>query len=172
MRKLTVLLLTAALLAGCASAPADSLAPSAAPDTARSEAAPTEAPSAPEATPANTIAEQQAILEQLVDFGADTAGGSLKTACAAAALVEYLSTSTREADIMTDWRAGLTADKQELLALNWPDILFRAQAICTDPAAEADLLASAGVTTDFTALQLDAVPDRLAAADAVLGCTD
>lgn len=167
MRKLTVLLLTAALLAGCASAPADSLAPSAAPDTARSEAAPTEAPSAPEAT-----AEQQAILEQLVDFGADTAGGSLKTACAAAALVEYLSTSTLEADTMTDWRAGLTADKQELLALNWPDILFRAQAICTDPAAEADLLASAGVTTDFTALQLDAVPDRLAAADAVLGCTD
>ena len=88
MRKLTVLLLTAALLAGCASAPADSLAPSAAPDTARSEAAPTEAPSAPEATPADTTAEQQAILEQLVDFGADTAGGSLKTACAAAALVE------------------------------------------------------------------------------------
>ena len=169
MRKLTVLLLTAALLAGCASAPADSLAPSAAPDTARSEAAPTEAPSAPEATPADTTAEQQAILEQLVDFGADTAGGSLKTACAAAALVEYLSTSTLEADTM---RAGLTADKQELLALNWPDILFRAQAICTDPAAEADLLASAGVTTDFTALQLDAVPDRLAAADAVLGCTD
>ena len=167
MRKLTVLLLTAALLAGCASAPADSLAPSAAPDTTQSETAPTEAPSAPEAT-----AEQQAILEQLVDFGADTAGGSLKTACAAAALVEYLSTSTLEADTMTDWRAGLTADKQELLALNWPDILFRAQAICTDPAAEADLLASAGVTTDFTALQLDAVPDRLAAADAVLGCTD
>lgn len=171
MRKLTVLFLTAALLAGCTSAPADSLAPSAAPDTARSEAAPTEAPSAPEATPADTTAEQQAILEQLVDFGADTAGGSLKTACAAA-LVEYLSTSTLEADTMTDWRAGLTADKQELLALNWPDILFRAQAICTDPAAEADLLASAGVTTDFTALQLDAVPDRLAAADAVLSCTD
>ena len=34
----------------------------------------------------------------------------LKTACAAAALVEYLSTSTLEADTMTDWRAGLTAD--------------------------------------------------------------
>ena len=90
--------------------------------------------------------------------------------------VELMGMETTAIDLTDEtwygYLAGLTADKQELLALNWPDILFRAQAICTDPAAEADLLASAGVTTDFTALQLDAVPDRLAAADAVLGCTD
>ena len=58
---------------------------------------------------------------------------------------------------------------QERLALNWPGILAEAQAICADPAARADELASAGVETDFPGMELGGVPDKLTALDAVLG---
>ena len=66
------------------------------------------------------------------------------------------------------WRAGLSGDAQERLALNWPGILAEAQAICADPAACADELASAGVETDFPGMGLGGVPDKLTALDAVL----
>lgn len=47
--------------------------------------------------------------------------------------------------------------------------LAEAQAICADPAACADELASAGVETDFPGMELGGVPDKLTALDAVLG---
>ena len=62
----------------------------------------------------------------------------------------------------------LSGDAQERLALNWPGILAEAQAICADPAACADELASAGVETDFPGMELGGVPDKLTALDAVL----
>ena len=62
----------------------------------------------------------------------------------------------------------LSGDAQERLALNWPGILAEAQAICADPAACADELASAGVETDFPSMELGGVPDKLTALDAVL----
>lgn len=153
MRRLAILLAGAALLAGCA------------------------APAVPEAasavqavsSEAGSRTEQLAVLDGLVDFGADTAGGSLKTARAAAVLVEYLSASDFEDGTADAWRAGLSGDAQERLALNWPGILAEAQAICADPAARADELASAGVETDFPGMELDGVPDKLTALDAVLG---
>ena len=63
----------------------------------------------------------------------------------------------------------LSGDAQERLVLNWPGILAEAQAICADPAACADELASAGVETDFPGMELGGVPDKLTALDAVLG---
>lgn len=153
MRRLAILLAGAALLAGCA------------------------APAVPEAasavqavsSEAGSRTEQLAVLDGLVDFGADTAGGSLKTARAAAILVEYLSASDFGDGTADAWRAGLSGDAQERLALNWPGILAEAQAICADPAARADELASAGVETDFPGMELGGVPDKLTALDAVLG---
>ena len=144
MRRLAILLAGAALLAGCA-APAVPEAASAV-QAVSSEAG---------TGHAGSRTEQLAVLDGLVDFGADTAGCSLKTARAAAVLVEYLS-------------AGLSGDAQERLALNWPGILAEAQAICADPAACADELASAGVETDFPGMELGGVPDKLTALDAVL----
>lgn len=121
--------------------------------------APTEEPTAAEDPAAyDTTDEQIDVLDQLVDFGADTAGGSLKTAKAAAVLVEYLSCSDLDADVMADWCTGLTDDQKELLDLNWPGILSEAEAICGDPAGEADELITAGVTTDFENMALTEVP--------------
>ena len=153
MRRIVFVLLATALLAGCA------------------------APAVPEAasavqavsSEAGSRTEQLAVLDGLVDFGADTAGCSLKTARAAAVLVEYLSASEFEDGTADTWRAGLSGDAQERLALNWPGILAEAQAICADPAARADELASAGVETDFPGMELGGVPDKLTALDAVLG---
>ena len=158
MRRLAILLAGAALLAGCA-APAVPEAASAV-QAVSSEAG---------TGHAGSRTEQLAVLDGLVDFGADTAGCSLKTARAAAVLVEYLSASEFEDGTADTWRAGLSGDAQERLALNWPGILAEAQAICADPAACADELASAGVETDFPGMELDGVPDKLTALDAVLG---
>ena len=97
------------------------------------------------------------------------AGAALLAGCAApAVLVEYLSASEFEDGTADTWRAGLSGDAQERLALNWPGILAEAQAICADPAACADELASAGVETDFPSMELGGVPDKLTALDAVL----
>ena len=94
MRKLIAVVLGAALLAGCAAAPAASESAAAASGTAQTTPAPTEEPTTAEDPAAyDTTGEQINVLDQLVDFGADTAGGSLKTAKAAAVLVEYLSFS-------------------------------------------------------------------------------
>ena len=146
MRRLAILLAGAALLAGCA-APAVPEAASAV-QAVSSEAG---------TGHAGSRAEQLAVLDGLVDFGVDTAGCSLKTARAAA-----------EDGTADTWRAGLSGDAQERLALNWPGILAEAQAICADPAACADELASAGVETDFPGMELGGVPDKLTALDAVL----
>ena len=83
--------------------------------------------------------------------------------------MEYLSASEFEDGTADTWRAGLSGDAQERLALNWPGILAEAQAICADPAACADELASAGVETDFPGMELGGVPDKLTALDAVMG---
>ena len=63
---------------------------------------------------------------------------------------------------------GLTDDQKELLDLNWPGILSEAEAICGDPAGEADELITAGVTTDFENMALTEVPDKLVTVDTVL----
>ena len=135
MRRLAVLLAAAVLLAGCGA----EAAPPTGPSPAQSAAA--GAPSA-----ADTAA---AVLDGFVCYGADTAGCSLKSAQAAAVLVEYLSRADISAETVTDWQGGLDAQQQELLVLNWDGILYNARQICEDPADGSGLLEAAGVTTDF-----------------------
>ena len=141
MRKLAILALCAALLAGCGSVPAAS-AP-AAESTAQSDITATAESAAAQAQdPAqDTKAAQIAVLDQFVAFGADT---------------------------VNEWLAGLTDDERELLALNWPGILSAAEAISSDPSGQADALASAGVETDFAAMTLTDVPDKLVNVNTVL----
>lgn len=162
MRKLAILALCAALLAGCGSVPAVSAPAAESTATVESAAAQAQDPAQ------DTKAAQIAVLDQFVAFGADTAGGSLKTTMAAASLVEYLSAGEIEADTMNEWLAGLTDDERELLALNWPGILSAAEAISSDPSGQADALASAGVETDFAAMTLTDVPDKLVNVNTVL----
>lgn len=158
MRKPTTLLpaLALAVLTACGTATVESNAAS------RESANVAASTSAVEADPnSGPTDEQRNVLDGFVDFAADTAGGSLKSARAAAVLVEYLSYADIDAATAADWMAALPQDQRNLLDTNWAGILDNAQNIASDPAAQADLLASAGVTTDFTGMVLTAVPDKL-----------
>lgn len=138
------------LLAGCtAAAPA----PGTAPD-------PTTAP--------QTLA---AVLDGCIAFEADSAGGSLKTAVAASGLVVFLAGDGPDADLPGEtqaWQQALTAGEQQTLDANWPGVYRCAQDLCADPAAQQDLLDTAGVTTDFAALDLTDVPQELDTIDQTL----
>ncbi len=182
MRKWMALALCAALLVGCSSAPADSLTIPESESAVQSEAASeSEAAPAESEAPAPAMrsqtdvvysdaqAEQINVLNQLVDFSADEMGGSMKVTRAAAALVEYLSFSDIEVDTMNSWLAGLTNEQLTNLNANWSAILSEAESICGDPAGQADLLASAGVTTNFPGMVLSEVPDKLVTVSTVLG---
>lgn len=182
MRKWMALALCAAWLVGCSSAPAaDSLIVPESESTVQSEsAAESESAPAESEAPALTMrnqtdvvysdaqAEQINVLNQLVDFRADEMGGSMKVTRAAAALVEYLSFSDIEADTMNSWLSGLTNEQLTNLNANWSAILGEAESICADPAGQADLLASAGVTTNFAAMTLTEVPDKLVTLNTLL----
>ena len=160
MRKSIALLLglSLATLTACGQAPGNSGAASS--DSASaviSEAASDAAP----ASSRDTTTEQRNVLDGFVDFSADTAGGSLKCARAAAVLVEYLSCADIDASTAADWMTDLTQDQRDLLDINWAGILANAQNIAADPASQTGLLSSAGVTTDFTGMVLTGVPDKL-----------
>ena len=118
------------------------------------------APAVPEAASAVQAVSSEA--------GTGHAGSRTEQLAVLDGLVEYLSASDFGDGTADAWRAGLSGDAQERLALNWPGILAEAQAICADPAACADELASAGVETDFPSMELGGVPDKLTALDAVL----
>lgn len=167
MRKSIALLLglSLATLTACEQAPgnsgaASSDAASAVISEAASDAAPATAET-PAASSRDTTTEQRNVLDGFVDFAADTAGGSLKSARAAAVLVEYLSCADIDASTAADWMTDLTQDQRDLLDINWAGILANAQNIAADPASQTGLLSSAGVTTDFTGMVLTGVPDKL-----------
>lgn len=167
MRKSIALLLglSLATLTACEQAPgnsgaASSDAASAVISEAASDAAPATAET-PAASSRDTTTEQRNVLDGFVDFAADTAGGSLKSARAAAVLVEYLSCADIDASTAADWMTDLTQDQRDLLDINWTGILANAQNIAADPASQTGLLSSAGVTTDFTGMVLTGVPDKL-----------
>lgn len=167
MRKSIALLLglSLATLTACEQAPgnsgaASSDAASAVISEAVSDAAPATAET-PAASSRDTTTEQRNVLDGFVDFAADTAGGSLKSARAAAVLVEYLSCADIDASTAADWMTDLTQDQRDLLDINWAGILANAQNIAADPASQTGLLSSAGVTTDFTGMVLTGVPDKL-----------
>ena len=153
----------AVLLAGCAPAAAAGESAAAAESAATAESA---------AAPAAVQSRLTAVLDPFVAYEADTAGGSLKTAAAAADLVFYLSGDPVPDDLYGQtraWQQGLDAGGQALLEANWPGIYACARDICADPAARQGLLDDAGVTGDLAALDLDGVPARLDAMNEALG---
>ena len=123
-------------------------------------------------TPAPTAALQTlaVVLDGCIAFEADSAGGSLKTAVAASGLVLFLADGP-DADLpgaTQAWQQALTAAEQQTLDANWPGVYRCAQELCADPAAQQDLLDTAGVATDFTALDLAGVPPQLDTIDQTL----
>lgn len=173
--------LSAALLAGCASSSSSSMASSTATSeagsasSATSEAGSSSAAAASDAAaPGYDSAKVTALLDKTISYEADTAGGSLHAASAAADLVSYLSANGADnsdklvADAQT-WMNGLSDEKKAVLKMNWPTIRDTAKSIATDAAGQADMLDSAGVTTDFTKMDLSKVTAAVESLDSVLG---
>ena len=166
MRKILCCILCGLLLAGCAAAPA------ATPETARTgETAAT--PEAGFSTSETATVENAAavktrrltvVLNGCIAYEVDSAGGSLKTAIAAADLVVFLAGDLVPEDLPGEtrtWQQGLSADDQATMDANWPGVYRCAQDICADPAAQQGLLDDAGVTTDFSTMDLTDVPEQL-----------
>lgn len=168
VKRIAAGLLCGLLLAGCAPAPQSAARPTASP-----AAAPATAESAAPAGAAGVLKTRRltVALNRCIAFEADSAGGSLKTAVAASELVVYLAGDFVPEDLDGEtraWQAGLSADDQTTLDANWPGVYRCARDICQDPAAQQDLLDTAGVTTDFTALDLTGVPEDLDTLNAAL----
>ena len=157
--------LCACMASGASSVPASSS------EVVESTAAPTENPSAsavPDTTLSVSLTEA---LNGTVAFAADTAGGSLKTAQASAALVQVLAAEGVPAGLTegaADWKATLTAEQLTLLSLNWQGVSQLSRDIAADPASQQGLLDTAGVETDFTAMDLSGISAAMDSLDAAL----
>ena len=131
------------------------------PETAPSTAEPSAAPEAtPEVDMGYTAAGLTRVLDGFVAYESGTAGGSLKAAIAAADVVRYTAQYGKghDAEIRADaenWKNGLDADKKALLDENWPDICYTAKSITEDPEKTREMLADAGVTEDFSGVDLE-----------------
>lgn len=177
-------MLAAALLAGCQAdssmnkatpspSPAASVMPSASP---MPSTMPSAMPSAsPSAAPANgyTATGLQRVLDGCLAYESGSAGTSLKAAIAANDLVRYLAqyapgnTEPLRTDTK-DWYDKLDEDKKALLKENWSGICATARQITDDPDEAKGVLESAGVSTDFSGVDLDAAAVGLDAVDGVL----
>ena len=102
-----------------------------------------------------------------------TAGGSLQTAQAAAALVEFAAAcGTDSATLGADteaWLEGLNEADRAMLKENWTAVRDRARSIGEDHDGNKGVLADAGVTTDFSALDMSGVDAFLNTVDSILG---
>lgn len=185
MKTLFALLTTAALcLSLCACMASGSSSAPASGSGTTSTAAPTTEPSSSMASggsassqPASSLPDStlpSAVIETLnasVAYGSDTAGGSLKTAQVSAALVQVLAENGVPANLTegaNSWKATLTAEQLSLLSLNWESISQVSRDIAADPASQKDYLESAGVETDFTALDLTGISAAMDSLDAAL----
>lgn len=114
-----------------------------------------------------------AILNEIIDYGAETAGVTLKQAIAAADLVNFAAndattSATLGADIQA-WLDGLTEDQKETLRENWPGVCQEAENILNDLDDQTGILADAGVTYDFTTMDLSGVQAFLNTVGSILG---
>ena len=102
-----------------------------------------------------------------------TAGGSLQTAQSAAALVEFAAAcGTDSATLGADtkaWLDSLTDSQREDLKETWKNVCERAHGICDDYDGSKGVLADAGVTTDFSALDMSGVDAFLNTVNSVIG---
>lgn len=182
--KLAALLAAAALSVGmltaCSKSDASSMMPSPTPmSQATDEAADTPETAPATATPEDadmgyTEAGLTRVLGGFVTYEAGSAGGSLKAAIAAADVVRYTAQYGKghEEEIRTDamnWKNSLDADQQALLEENWPDICYTAKSITEDPEKTKGMLADAGVTEDFSGVDLETAASCVDVLDEVLG---
>lgn len=154
MHRWIALILCLALLTGCTPAAAASGA-----TFSTNESATVENAAAAVKTQRLTV-----VLNGCIAYEVDSAGGSLKTAIAAADLVVFLAGDFVPDDLPgeTDaWHQALDDDDRATMDANWPGVYRCAQDICADPAAQQGLLDDAGVTTDFSAMDLTDVPAQL-----------
>ena len=164
--------LCAALLAGCmrggTATPGPS--PSASPSPTASPASQTAESAATGESAGHTAAGLARVLDGCLAFAADTAGGSLKAATAAGDLVRYTAqygrAETFEADAKA-WYTALDADQKAQLALNWPGIRDTARGIAAGSEQAAAQLADAGVSADFTGVDLAAASAAIDRLDSV-----
>lgn len=112
-------------------------------------------------------------LDGILDVETGTAGGSLQTAQSAAALVEFAAacgadSATLGADTQA-WLDGLTDSQREGLKETWKNVCERAHGICDDYDGSKGILADAGVSTDFSALDMSGVDAFLNTVNSVIG---
>ena len=161
--KICGLLAGCALRAGCAGMPGTSAA-----QTATAESAPASVPAATAETSGKSLT---VVLNGCIAYEVDSAGGSLKTAIAAADLVVYLAEEDVPADLGGEtaaWQQSLDESSQATLDANWPGVYACAEGICQDLDSQQGLLDDAGVTTDFAAMDLTDVPEQLDVMNAAL----
>lgn len=161
--KICGLLAGCVLLAGCAGVPGTSAA-----QTATAESAPASVPAATAETSGKSLT---VVLNGCIAYEVDSAGGSLKTAIAAADLVVYLASEDVPADLGGEtaaWQQSLDESSQATLDANWPGVYACAEGICEDLDSQQGLLDDAGVTTDFAAMDLTDVPEQLDVMNAAL----
>lgn len=143
MRKILGWILCGVLLAGCAPVPGADSAPATAQTAATAETAAPAVTATPEEALSTALGAVKTrrltvVLNGCIAYEVDSAGGSLKTAIAAADLVVFLA-----GDFVPDDLPGETAAQQGLLD-------------------------DAGVTADFGAMDLAGVPEQLDAMNEVL----
>lgn len=113
------------------------------------------------------------VLGGILTVEGGTAGGSLQTAQAAAALVEFASTcgadsATLGADTEA-WLRGLNEAERAMLKENWAAVRDRARSISEDLDSNQGILADAGITTDLSALDMSGTAAFLNTVDSILG---
>ena len=130
--------------------PAASARPGSLPAASGDESEAQEAAGRPEAQPVRDPESLTAALDACVSFGEGEAGVSLKTAIAAAHLLNWAEANARDSSIdamaqhLESWLAGLEAERQSLFWANWPSIDGQAWAILRDMPGQLPLLADAG----------------------------
>jgi hypothetical protein len=145
------------------SAAASKSSSSQAASSSASQAAASQSASGSAASSAKATYSEQDLADALdacLNTDAGSAGSSLKAASAAAKLVEFSAKNmlgdnvTPIGDAIQKWYDGLDATKRSALKDAWSEIYQDAQDLVADPAKMKDQLSDAGVTTDFTAMDL------------------
>lgn len=163
MRQLWLMLCAAFLFLAASAAPsALPRSPSPEPSAAREAPAPSAAPgderpaaARPAAGPVQDPEALTAALDGCVAFGPGEAGASLKTAAAAAGLLNWAESSAKDSSIdaieahFSGWIGGLEAERQSLFWANWSAVDSQAWAIVRDTDGQRPLLADAGAPQPY-----------------------
>lgn len=109
----------------------------------------------PEPQPVRDPEALTAALESCVSFGEGEAGVSLKTAIAAADLLDWAEANARDSSIdamaahLSGWLAAQDPERQGLFWANWPMVEEQAWAMVRDLPGQRPLLADAGDPQDY-----------------------